>query len=119
MQYSASQVASMALVWLYFCPKWPQKQSQGIKISWGSMPPDPPSLVCLRKLDIHVTPLLKILATGLDSTQRSKLKVYFFVRVYFIHLSVHLFVLNVTLVLHFGISAATPQPHDREFSKVA
>ena len=29
------------------------------------MPPDPPSLVCLYKLDIHVTPLLKILATGL------------------------------------------------------
>ena len=29
------------------------------------MPPDPPSLVCLCKLDIHVTPLLKILATGL------------------------------------------------------
>ena len=28
------------------------------------MPPDPPSLVCLRKLDIHVTPLLKILATA-------------------------------------------------------
>ena len=54
-----------------------------------------------------------------DSTQKSKLKVYFFVRVYFIHLSVHLFVLNITLVLHFGISAATPQPHDREFSKVA
>ena len=54
-----------------------------------------------------------------DSTQKSKLKVYFFVWVYFIHLSVHLFVLNVTLVLHFAISAATPQPHDREFSKVA
>ena len=32
---------------------------------------------------------------------------------------VHLFVLNVTLVLQFGISAATPQPHDRELSKVA
>ena len=32
---------------------------------------------------------------------------------------VHLFVLNVTLVLHFGISAATPQPHDREFSNAA
>ena len=29
------------------------------------MLPDPPSLVCLCKLDIHVTPLLKILATGL------------------------------------------------------
>ena len=30
------------------------------------MPPDPPSLVCLHKLDIHVTPpLIKILATGL------------------------------------------------------
>ena len=31
------------------------------------MPPDPPSLVCLCELDIHVTPLLKILATGLYS----------------------------------------------------
>ena len=31
------------------------------------MPPDPPSLVCLCKLDIHVTPLLKILPTGLNS----------------------------------------------------
>ena len=30
------------------------------------MPPDPLSLVCLCKLDIHVTPLLKILATGLS-----------------------------------------------------
>ena len=29
------------------------------------MPPDPPSLVCLCKLDVHVTALLKILATGL------------------------------------------------------
>ena len=29
------------------------------------MPPDLLSLVCLRKLHIHVTPLLKILATGL------------------------------------------------------
>ena len=35
------------------------------KNSRGSMPPDPPSLVCLCKLHIHVTPLLKILATGL------------------------------------------------------
>ena len=46
-------------------PKWPQKQSQSIyflEISWGSMPPDPPSLTCLC---MHVTPLLKILATGL------------------------------------------------------
>ena len=32
------------------------------------MPPDPPSLVCLCKLDIHVTSLLKILATGLCYT---------------------------------------------------
>ena len=31
------------------------------------MSPDPPSLVCLCKLDIHVTPLLKILPTGLNS----------------------------------------------------
>ena len=29
------------------------------------MPPDTPSLVCLCKLDVHVTPLLKILGTGL------------------------------------------------------
>ena len=29
------------------------------------MPPDPPSLVYLCKLDIHVTPPQKILATGL------------------------------------------------------
>ena len=29
------------------------------------MPPDPPSRVCLCKLDVHVAPLLKILATGL------------------------------------------------------
>ena len=29
------------------------------------MPPDLPSLACLGKSDIHVTPLLKILATGL------------------------------------------------------
>ena len=29
------------------------------------MPPDPPSFACLRKSDIHVAPLLKILATGL------------------------------------------------------
>ena len=46
-------------------PKWPQKQSQSIyflKISLGSMAPDPPSLPCLC---MHVTPLLKILATGL------------------------------------------------------
>ena len=28
------------------------------------MPQDPPNLVCLCKLHIHVTPLLKILATG-------------------------------------------------------
>ena len=31
-------------------PKWPQKQSQSIKISkifLGSIPPDPPSLACL------------------------------------------------------------------------
>ena len=33
-----------------FVPKWPQKQPQSfesLKISWGSMPPDPPSLPCL------------------------------------------------------------------------
>ena len=61
----------------YYCsasvPKWPQKQSQSIslvKFSWGSMPPDPPSLACLcmhtfTSRDTHVTPLLKIMATGL------------------------------------------------------
>ena len=36
-------------------------------ISWGSMPPHPPSLACLRKSDIHVTLLLKTLATGIDN----------------------------------------------------
>ena len=39
------------------------------KMHWGSMPPDPPSLSCLCMYTytsyIHVTPLLKILATGL------------------------------------------------------
>ena len=39
------------------------------KKSWGSMPPDPPSLsyLCMYTYTshIHVTPLLKILATGL------------------------------------------------------
>ena len=30
------------------------------------MPPHPPSLLCLCKFDVHVTPLLKILATGLN-----------------------------------------------------
>ena len=33
----------------------------------GEHAPRPPSLVCLCKSDIHVTPLLKILATGLLS----------------------------------------------------
>ena len=33
------------------------------------MPPHPPSLACLCKSDIHVTPLLKILATGLSCIQ--------------------------------------------------
>ena len=53
-------------------PKWPQNQPQSIhflKISWGSMPPDSPSPACLCMYTyityIHVTPLLKILATGL------------------------------------------------------
>ena len=31
------------------------------------MPPHPPSLACLGKSDIHVTPLLQILAKGLKS----------------------------------------------------
>ena len=41
------------------------------KIFWGSIPPDPPSLVCLLipvyTLDIDVTPLQKILPTGLEN----------------------------------------------------
>ena len=39
------------------------------EIFWGSLSPDPPSLACLcmhtYKLEIQVTPLLTLLATGL------------------------------------------------------
>ena len=44
------------------------RASNILKISWWSMAPDPPSLVCLCKLHIHVTPLQKILTTGLGRT---------------------------------------------------
>ena len=37
------------------------------------MPPDPPNRLCLYKLHIHVTPLLKILATGLRCVHDVKL----------------------------------------------
>ena len=40
-------------------PKWPQKQSQStlfLKISWGSMPPDPSSLAWLY-MHTHHTPM--------------------------------------------------------------
>ena len=50
--------------------KWAQKQLQFLKISWGSIyAPKLLSLTCLYthtyKSDIHVTPLVQILATGL------------------------------------------------------
>ena len=65
-------------------PKWPQKQSQSIwflKISWGSMPPDPPSwLYNAYTSHTNVTPLAKILATGL-----------------FVHPSFHLYVYEKSL----------------------
>ena len=65
MQYSASQVASMAVLLFQNVLRSNLRTSNFLKISWGSMPPDPPSYACLCKLHIHVTPLLKILPMGL------------------------------------------------------
>ena len=43
------------------------RASNFLKISWGSMPPDPPSLACLCKSDSHVTPLLSY-GAGIPAT---------------------------------------------------
>ena len=64
MQYSVSHVhvATTALL-------LSQNGNSEHVIFWGSLPPDPPSLACLcmhtYKLEIQVTPLLTLLATGL------------------------------------------------------
>ena len=65
MQYSMNHVATTALL---LSQNGLRSDLRASNFLWGSMPPDPPSLACLCKSDIHVTPLLKVLATGLSVT---------------------------------------------------
>ena len=61
MQYCARQVDSMAVLQSKNDLRSNLKASNFL----GEQPPDFLSLLCLCKLDVHVPPLLKILATGL------------------------------------------------------
>ena len=68
MQYSTSHVATTPLVLSQMASEVISEHLIS-KISWGSMHPDHPRLACISMHTytsvIHVTPLLKILATGL------------------------------------------------------
>ena len=65
MKYSTSHVA---LLLSKMASEAISEHLNSIKISWGSMPPDPPSLACLCTQTCKpVTPLLQILPTGLVS----------------------------------------------------
>ena len=73
MQCSVSHVATMALHLSQNGLRSNLRASNLKKFSWGSTNPDPPSLscficMCTYTSNIHVTPLLKILAIGLCYT---------------------------------------------------